>query len=230
MQGMSKMSTTHFPNSARRIAAVIATLMLCAAGTLLDSGPVRASVETEAFIQDTIDRGYEILNSTTMSDEERSAEFYDFMVALTDIRRIALFTLGPYVNRASESDIDDFVDTFTDYAVTVYEDRLSRYTGQTMMVTSSNDRADDDSVVNAVVYTPNDEIDPNTQSFNVAFRVRKDADGDSIIIDMQVEGVWIAVSQRADFTSFLQRNNGSLPALSDSLRRQVDQILNGESQ
>jgi phospholipid transport system substrate-binding protein len=230
MQGFSEMRGVHLPNSARKISAVFTTVTLCVIGVLLASGSVRASEESEAFIQRTVDRGYEILNSTTLSDEERSMEFYDFMVSLTDIRRIARFTLGPYVNRASETEVDDFVEAFTDYAVTVYEDRLSRYAGQTMRVTGSNDRAADDSVVSAVVYTPNNAIDPNTQTINVAFRVREDANGNPIIIDMQVEGVWIAVNQRADFTSYLQQNNGSVPALANSLRRQVDGIRNGQSQ
>ena len=224
MLGMKKMRSVCFPNSVHRIAAAFTMVTLCAMGTLLASGSARASAESQAFIQRAVDRGYEILNNTSLSDQERSMQFYDFMVSLTDTRRIALFTLGPYVNRASESEINDFVEAFTDYAVTVYEDRLSRYTGQTMRVTGSTDRAADDSVVNAVVYTPNQAINPNAPSFNVAFRVREDANGNPIIIDMQAEGVWIAVNQRADFTSFLQQNNGSVPALSDSLRRQVERI------
>lgn len=224
------MRGTHFPNSARPIFAAFALIGLCVIGLLPASESARASEESEAFVQRSVDTGYEILNSTTLSDEERSKEFFDFMVSLTDMRRIALFTLGPYVNRASEAEIDDFVEAFTDYAVTIYEDRLSRYTGQTMRVTGSTDRAADDSVVSAVVYTPDDPVSPNTQSLNVAFRVREDANGNPIVIDMQAEGVWIAVNQRADFTSFLQQNNGSLPALSSSLRRQIDGIRNGQSQ
>lgn len=219
------MRSTHFRGSARRVAAAFAMMTLCAIGISFAPGSAHASPESQAFIQNTVDRGYEILNSTTLSDEERSTQFYDFMISLTDMRRIAVFTLGPYVNRASESEIDDFVQAFTDYAITVYEDRLSRYAGQTMRVTGSTDRAEDDSVVNAIVYTPNDAIDPNTQSINVAFRVREDADGNAIVIDMQVEGIWIAVSQRADFTSYLQQNNGRVPALTNSLRRQAEEIL-----
>ncbi len=214
--------------TAQRIAAAFAMMTLCAIGALLAAGPARASPESQAFIQNKVDDGYKILNSTTLSDEERSMQFYDFMIALTDMRRIAVFTLGPYVNRASETEIDEFVEAFSDFHVTVYEDLLLRYVGQTMRVTGSNDRAEDDSVVNAIVYTPNDAIDPNTQSINVAFRVREDADGNVIIIDMQVEGIWVAVNQRADFTSYLQQNNGSVPALSNSLRRQVMRIRNSD--
>ncbi len=212
------------PSRATHLIAAAALLIVSTLGTALVSTPARASVESEAFIQQTVDDGYEILNSTTLSVEDRRIQFQEFMLSLTDMRRIASFTLGPYVNRAPEADVEDFVEAFTDYAVTVYEDRLSRYAGLTMMVVGSNDGAADDSVVNVIVYTPNDEINPNQQSINVAFRVREDANGNLIVIDMQAEGVWLAVSQRADFTSYLQQNNGSVPALSNSLRRQAERI------
>ncbi|MEE8439000.1 MAG: ABC transporter substrate-binding protein [Micropepsaceae bacterium] len=216
------------PSRAAHLIAAAALLIVSALGAALVSGPALASVESEAFIQKTVDDGYEILNSTTLSDEERSMQFQEFMLSLTDMRRIASFTLGPYVNRASETDLEEFFEAFTDYAVTVYEDRLSRYAGQTIIVAGSNDGAADDSVVNAIVYTPNDEINPNQQSINVAFRVREDANGNPIIIDMQVEGVWLAINQRADFTSYLQQNNGSVPALSSSLRRQAERIRSSD--
>jgi phospholipid transport system substrate-binding protein len=207
----------------RSLMALTAAIVL---GAFFGSVPAKANAESEAFIREKVDVGYAILGSTTLSTEERGTQFHDFMLSLTDMRRIAMFTLGPYVNRAPEADINDFVEAFTDYAVTVYDDNLSKYSGQTIMVSRSEDPAADDSIVHAIVQTPNNEIDPNRQSINVAFRVRKDANGNSIVIDMQVEGVWLAVNQRADFTSFLQQNNGSVPALSASLRRQAEQIRN----
>lgn len=214
--------------SARKVAAAVGLLAAWAIVDSLAIGPAQASPESEAFVQDTVDDGYVILNNTTLSPEELSAQFREFMLALTDMRRIATFTLGPYVNRAPPAEIDDFVEAFTEYAVTVYEDRLSRYTGQTMVVSGSDDRAEDDSIVTAVVSMANNEIDPNRQMINVGFRVREDVNGNPIVIDMQVEGVWLAVNQRADFTSYLQQNNGSVPALAASLRRQAEQILIGE--
>lgn len=197
-----------------------------AVGVMLGSQPAQASQEAEAFVQQTIDDGYVILNDASLSDDERFQRFQTFMLSVTDIRRIARFTLGPYVRQAADADLNDFVSAFTDYAVTVYEDHLSKYTGQTMRVTGSEDRegAELDSIVTARVVNP---ANPNAPTFNVGFRVRRNDAGKLIIIDMQVEGVWLALSQRADFTSFLQRNNGNLRALSDSLRRQAQQIRAG---
>ncbi len=89
-----------------------------------------AANPTEAFVQDNIEQGYAILNSTTLSDEQRRSQFRDFMFSLTDARRIGMFTLGPYANSASKEDVESFINAFSEYAVAVYKSRLSKYKGR----------------------------------------------------------------------------------------------------
>ncbi len=190
---------------------------------IIFSAPVAlaaAANPAESFVQQNIDKGYAILNAS-LSDEQRRAQFRTFMLGLTDTRRIGMFTLGQYANGASKADLDKFTDAFIDYAVAVYESRLSKYKGQTLKVTGSSERAADDVVVNADVVNPNSS---NGQPFKVGFRVRKTSDGRPIITDMQVEGVWLALSQRSDFTGFLQQHGGSLAALTENLHMQAQQI------
>jgi phospholipid transport system substrate-binding protein len=188
---------------------------------LVFASAVKASPATERFAQEQIDKGYVILNNTALSDTDRRRQFKEFMLALTDLRRIATFTLGQYANSASPAEIDAFVDAFSGYAVAVYETRLSQYRGQTLRVTGSQDRAADDSVVNMVVVNPRT---PNATGTRAAFRIRSGPGGRLIITDMQVEGVWLAINQRADFTAFLQQNGGRLPTLTEHLRGQTRQL------
>jgi len=196
------------------------------------AAPARAADanSAEAFIQQNIDKGYSILNNTTLSDPDRRTQFRNFMLALTDTKRIGAFTLGQYANTASKADVDAFANAFTDYAVAVYESRLSKYKGQTLKVTGSQGRAADDVVVNADVINPS--AASGAQPFKVAFRVRKTSDGRPIITDMQVEGIWLALSQRSDFTAFLQQHGGNVQALTEDLKRQTAQVsaTNGGAQ
>lgn len=175
----------------------------------------------EAFVQQNVDRGYQILNNRGLTGTQRRAQFRDFLVSLTDLRRIGMFTLGQYANSASPADIDAFQKAFEDYASAIYETRLGKYTGQTLKVTGSEARAPDDVIVNAVVVDPRSS---NQNPIRVGFRVRKTPDGRPIITDMQVEGIWLALSERSDFTGFLQQHGGSVAALADHLRTQADQV------
>jgi len=123
----------------------------------------------------------------------------------------------------ARAQIEDFVSAFTDYAIATYETRLNKYKGQTLKVTGSLARAPDDVVVNADVVNPGNN---NAQPIKVGFRVRKTADGRPIVTDIQVEGVWLALSERSDFTGFLQQHNGSLAALTQLLKAQTQQMRN----
>jgi phospholipid transport system substrate-binding protein len=176
----------------------------------------------EAFVQQNVDRGYLILNNRGLSPEQRREQFKTFLLSLTDLHRIGLFTLGQYANKASPADLQAFDRAFTEYAVAVYETRLGKYTGQTLKVTGSMERAADDVIVNAVVTDPRGAS--GQQPIHVAFRVRKTADGRPIITDMEVEGIWLALSERSDFAGFLQQHGGSVPALTDHLRAQAEQV------
>ena len=202
-------------------APIFCALALCIA-LLSFAAPARAAAanSTESFIQQNIDKGYAILNNTQLSDEQRRMQFRNFMLALTDTKRIGAFTLGQYANSAPKAEVDAFANAFTDYAVAVYESRLGKYKGQTLKVTGSQERAADDVVVNADVVS----AASGGQPFKVAFRVRKTSDGRPIITDMQVEGIWLALSQRSDFTAFLQQHNGSVAALTEDLKRQTTQV------
>jgi phospholipid transport system substrate-binding protein len=209
----------------RRAAASYLAACAILAGSMFAVAPARAAsatTPTEMFVQENIDKGYNILNNTKLTKDQRHQQFHAFIVGLTDMRRIGIFTLGQYARGASQAELDAFITSFTEYAVAVYETRLGKYTGQTFRITGSIQRAADDVVVNTdVVSTTNAAAEP----FKAAFRVRKTSDGRFILTDIQVEGIWLALSQRSDFTGFLQQHGGKLSDLITDLNRQTGTLL-----
>jgi phospholipid transport system substrate-binding protein len=201
-------------------AAALAFVVALLAAAMSSDPALAAANPAEAFVQQNIDRGYMILNGN-IPQAQRRMEFRQFMLSLTDPKRIGLFTLGPYARSASKMEVDDFIDAFTNYAVAIYQSRLGKYRGQTLKVTGSQERAPDDVIVFGDVVNPKN---PDAPPIKAAFRVRKDAQGKMIVTDMQVEGVWLALSERSDFTGFLQQHNGSIPALTADLKRQTQQL------
>jgi phospholipid transport system substrate-binding protein len=180
----------------------------------------------ETFVQQNIDKGYEILNNIKISESERHTQFREFLLGLIDSRRISLFTLGQYANGASKADIDAFISAFTDYAEAVYERRLNQYKDQILKVTGSIARAADDAVVSCEVRDP---AHPAAPPYLVAFRVRKATDGRFIVTDMSIEGIWQALTERADFTGFLQQHGGRIGELTHDLNRAVDDIAHEDN-
>jgi ABC-type transporter MlaC component len=205
----------------RHLATRFSIVLLLVLGSV-QAAPAQAAPanSAEAFVQKNIDKGYDILNDTSLSDKQLQAQFRDFILSFTDLHRIGIFSLGQYANGASKTDIESFIEAFTDYTVAIYESRLSKYRNESLKVTGSVKRASDDVVVNASIVDP---IHPN-EPIHVAFRVRSADDGHLIVTDVQVEGVWLALNERSELTGFLQQHGGDISALTKSLHLQAQQL------
>jgi phospholipid transport system substrate-binding protein len=196
--------------------------VLCALvvlSTMLMAPESLASPATEAFIQQSFDKGYTILNSASLSDAERREQFRTLLLGLAASRRIALFTLSSYATGAPPATIDAFVEAFTNYSIAVYEKGLNRYEGQALKVTGSADRAADDSVVQAELASPNPS---NGQPIKLAFRVRRNEAGAPTITDLLIQGVSLATTERDEFTAFLKQHDGNIPELIKRLDSMAD--------
>jgi ABC-type transporter MlaC component len=195
----------------KKMFAVCALATVCTMITVSEAG---ANSGTEAFIQQRFDKGYTILNSTSLSETERRDQFRAFLLQLAASRRIALFALGPYASGANPSELNAFVEAFTNYTVALYEKGLRRYEGQALKVTGSTDRAADDSTVQADIIGPNQS---NAQAVNVAFRVRPNEIGNLAITDIVIGGLSLATIARVEIGALMLQSNGSISELSNRL-------------
>lgn len=194
---------------ASRVRAAIAALILIL-GACFAATSASAESGAEAFVRNNVQRGLTILNNHGIPDAQRRAQFREFLTSLTDIRRIALFTLGSARRTTTPQETEQFVNAFREYAVAVYESRLSAYSGQTLRVTGATERAPGDDIVTTVL------VDPHAanqgEPIEVDFRVASN-DGHYVVIDASIAGVWLALEERDQFTAFLQENHNSVPAL-----------------
>jgi phospholipid transport system substrate-binding protein len=164
----------------------------------------------EAFVQANVSKGLGILNNKGASTDQKKAQFQTFILGLTDMKRIANFTLGQYKRTATPAEQDQFAQAFQGYAIAVYQSYFSKYAGQTLRVTGSQERQPGDTIVTTQLIDPNDHS--GNQPLEVDFRVSGDA-SKFVVIDFSVAGIWLAIEERDQFSSFLGQNNGSIPTL-----------------
>ena len=187
--------------------------------------PARAIADpAEDYVQQNITRGLAILNNRQLSAEQRRVQFESFLLGLTDMKRIADFTLGQYRRTASPADLASFENAFQNYATAVYQSYFSKYAGQTLKVTGSQQRSADDTIVATQLIDPNDHS--GQEPIEVDFRVRTDT-GKPVVVDFSVAGIWLALEERDQFTAFLGQNNGNIPMLVAHLGDLAKQFRNG---
>jgi phospholipid transport system substrate-binding protein len=181
------------------------------------SAAAQAGFESEAFVQQTVDRAHTIIKEQSISEEERERQLGGLLRSVADIRRIAIFTLGPYGRLASQSNIDAFAKSFEEYIVVIYQNYLHRYRDKQIKVTGSMERAPGDVIVKAEIVGSRGVEGP----IKLAFRVRKDSNGRDRLTDLQFDGVWLAIEEREQFRSFIQQHNDDIKLLSGELARRT---------
>ncbi len=207
---MSLLDST--PAIARRtvLAVAAASLALFAGGAAASAPP-----PAEAYVQANVQVGLALLNNHTESTDQKREQFEHFILGLTDMKRIASFTLGQYKRTATPQEQEAFAAAFQNYAVAVYQSYFAKYSGQTLKVTGSQQRAPGDTIVTTQMIDPNDRS--GQQPLEVDFRVLTDS-GRYVVIDFSVAGIWLALEERDQFSAFLGQNNGSIPTLISHLR------------
>ncbi len=196
------MHRRHLLLSAQALALVSWSLTL--------SPPALAANAAEDFVAASILKGFDILNESGTGPAERRQRFATFLLGLTDVRRVALFLLGPYAAKTAAADLDDYVAAYRDYLMSVYQAYFALYAGESLKVVSSREHAPGDFVVST-------QITGGKSGLPVDFRVRTDGER-PLLLDVAVGGVWLALAQRDEFNAVLASNNGDVKALTAHLR------------
>lgn len=174
------------------------------------AGPV-----AEAFVQQKAAAGLAILRDETLSDTEKNQQFGQFIDQVIDSRKVARFVLGKYARGIKPKVFDPFKLAFDAYAKSIYQDNLSQYGGESFVVTGSIDRKPGDVIVSSIISSG-----ALKEPIKVRWRVRT-KDGVSKIIDLEAFGIWLAVQQRSEITTFIANHGGDVGAATDMLNARV---------
>jgi phospholipid transport system substrate-binding protein len=196
------------------LAAIVAIALPIAAA--------RAATPAEEFVQTNVQKGLTILNGGG-SREQKREEFRSFLLKLTDLKRIADYTLGPVKNATSPADLAAFEDAFREYAFAVYESEFEKYSGQTLKVTGSVQRKADDFLVSTVLVDPNKK---SQEPIQVDFRILG-TPGHFTVADIIVLGLDLAITEQDDFSAFLAQHGNSVKLLTEELKQRAARVRAG---
>lgn len=167
--------------------------------------------EAMAFIDNMAKRGIGFLANPDLTLEQRKAEFKALLQSSFDIKTIGRFSMGRYWSSMSDAQRSEFQKLFETMIIESYSRRFNDYEGQDFDVTSAGPQGRADTLVRSHI------LDPNGQKISVDWRVRE-KNGGHKIIDIIVEGVSMATTQRSEFASIIQRGGGDVQVLIDHLK------------
>src|SRR6266481_6834074 len=172
-----------------------------------------AAAEAAALITNLGNRALEVLGKNA-TPAQRVARFHELFREDFDVPGIARFVLGRYWKEATPEQQAEFVRLFEDYIALVYSGQLAAYNGETLKVTGSRPEAAG-AIVSSEIIRPT-----GSPPVKVEWHLT-DRNGTYKINDVAVDGISMAVTQRSEFASVIQRNGGQVEGLINMLRQKT---------
>lgn len=195
------------------LAAPLAALPVAAPAAFAQSARAERDAAAESFVSIQANRVLAILGDKSQTVDAKKKAFRAIVDEVADVPAITSYVLGKYRRSVSEEQFRDFSVAFREFANTVYESRLNTYKGETLKVTSSTVRRPGDVIVTSEVVGGQTK-----QPVKVLWRVIKNPEGRWHAVDVQVEGVWLAVTEQQDFVSTLDNARGDINVLIAQLK------------
>lgn len=196
----------------RRLLFVAVCLVV--ACVLLPARPA-AAADPAAVITSLGNEALTVLGKN-VDPRQRVARFRQLFSQDFDVPGIARFVLGRYWRLATPDQQQEFIRLFTDYIALAYSNRLAEYSGENLRVTGSRPAPDGSLVSSEIIRTngqPPAKVDWLLTQHAGAYKIS----------DVIVEGVSMAVTQRSEFASVIQRNGGQVQGLITVLRQKTEQ-------
>ena len=176
----------------------------------LNYNPV-LSFEPDVFIQSTVNRASQIL-SKNLSRDEKINELKTIAKETVDINGIGFYTLGSIRKDLNENQIDKYLDLFEKYFLKSFSSRLSEYTNPKIEVKEKKFLNKNYTIVNSVLVATSERPE-----IKIDWRVYTKNPDNPLIRDLIIEGLSLARTQKEEFASILNSNDGDINVLFETL-------------
>ena len=165
------------------------------------------SADPSQFIQSIVDEASKAL-ITNKTKEERIHELKSIAIKSVDIKGIGFYTLGSHRKNLSDAQKKEYNDLFRSYFLKSFSSRLINYTDPKINVISQEKLNEKYTIVTSVLVATKKK-----SKVNIQWRVYTKNPDQPLIRDLIIEGLSLARTQKEEFNSVIQSNNGDINAL-----------------
>ena len=159
------------------------------------------------LINEIVDDASKVLSSDDPV-ESKIIKLNDIAERSVDIDGIGMYTLGKYRKSISEEEILKYQKLFKSYFLKSFSSRLVDYTDPKIDVVSEKKVSDNYTIVNSVL-----AANKGRPEVKIDWRIYTKNPDKPLIRDLMVEGLSLARTQKEEFNSVIQNNNGDINSL-----------------
>ena len=165
------------------------------------------SIEPDSFVQSTVDRASEVL-SKNISKEQKILELKSIAKDTVDIKGVGNYSLGLTRKSLNDDQKREYFNLFENYFLKSFSSRLSEYTNPKIEVQGAKKINENYTIVYSLLIGTSDRPE-----VKIDWRVYTKNPEQPLIRDLIIEGLSLARTQKEEFSSILNSNDGNINAL-----------------
>tara|TARA_B100000900_G_scaffold357825_1_gene328398 strand:- start:51 stop:641 length:591 start_codon:yes stop_codon:yes gene_type:complete len=169
------------------------------------------SVEPREFIQSTVDKASNIL-SNDITNDQKIERLKSIAKETVDVKGIAFYTLGKHRKALTEDQKKKYLTLFEEYFLKSFSSRLVEYTNPQINVISQEILNKNYTIVNSIL-----QGTEQRPEIKIDWRVYTKDASKPLIRDLIIEGLSLARTQKEEFSSIINSNDGNIEALFNTL-------------
>ena len=169
------------------------------------------AIEADIFVQSTVNRASALL-SKDISKNDKIEELKIIAQETVDIEGIGFYTIGNYRKEMDDNELKIYEGLFKQYFLKSFSSRLAEYTNPEISVNTKEVLSENYTIVNSVLKGTSDRPE-----VKIDWRIYTKNQDSPLIRDLIIEGLSLARTQKEEFSSIINSNNGDFKVLFKTL-------------
>ena len=174
------------------------------------------SSDPKQFIVEIVDEAKKILVASN-SKEIKTKKLSEMAMKTADIKGIAYYTLGGYRKRLNDEQLKEYLELFEKYFLKSFTSRLTDYSDPKINVLSAEVLNPKYTIVRSLLVATDKKPE-----VKIDWRVYTKNPDKPLIRDLIVEGLSLARTQKEEFASVIESNNGDVSKLFITLKEFIN--------
>ena len=170
------------------------------------------SSDPQQFIQEVVDEAKKILLATN-TKEFKTTKLSEMALRTVDIKGVAYYSLGHYRKELNDKQLKEYLTLFEKYFLKSFASRLTDYSEPKIDVLSTEVLNPKYTIVKSVLLATDKK-----PAVNIEWRVYTKNPDKPLIRDLIIEGLSLARTQKEEFSSVIESNDGDVTKLFITLK------------
>ena len=179
---------------------------------IFQSSLLAYSSDPKSFVEELVNDAVNKLSDKNISKDEKALFIEKLALENVDINALGLYTLGELRKSSNEKDILNYQVSFSKYFLKSLTSRLTDYSSSKFEVIGEDKKSTNYTIVFSKVYSNDGEPE-----IKIDWRIYTKNPENPLIRDLIVEGLSLARTQKEEFASILNSNDGNINALFETL-------------